>query len=79
MIMSNKQLEEAIFGAETPIQSPERDEFVELVKKAGIIESLWTTELSNSSITDTLHSHGNYLQQIFAKLATIEEKLNKVK
>ena len=56
MTMSNKQLENIIFGTEDSPQSEDRKDFIETVKKIGIFETLWMQSCAIDTLIDRIQS-----------------------
>jgi len=68
MIMSNKQLENIIFGTEDSPQSDERKDFIDTVKKIGILEALWMQSCAIDTLIDRVQSLSVELKYLREKL-----------
>ena len=76
MIMSNKQIENLLFGETDSPQSEERDDFIATIKEVGIIEALWMHSNATDTLIDRLHSLGNSAQRSESRLHFLEERVN---
>ncbi len=78
MIMSNKQLEEIIFGIETQPQSELRDEFLERIRSVGILEFLHCIDEDFDSVRKRFHTLGNHVTELLMEVDKLKVQNSKL-